>query len=819
VSDRAVTADASRELATQVQLRTLARGSALNLVGFVAAGVLAFVLAIIVTRSLGAHGAGVFFAAIAVFTILANVTELGADTGVVRFVSQARERGRAGAIRELVLVSIVPAAAAATLAAIAVAVWARPLADLFSAKDPVEVEGILRLLALFLPLSAVTTVALAATRGFGTMRPFVAIEGIGKPAAKPFLVLLLAAGGLGTAEAALGWGLPEAVGCAASLVVLVRLVSSAGAEQTGGIGPVFKEFWAFSAPRGVAAAFQITIVWLDLLILGHYRSLEEVGVYAAASRAVTVGTFALQAMRLAIAPQIAGLLARDDRDGAQRVYQTATWWLMAASWPLFIMFAIFGPTLLGVFGAGFSGGQRALLILSLAMLVNLGTGNVTVVLLMGGKSSWNLLNTAIALALNIGLNVALIPRFGMDGAAVAWAVSIVADNVLALIQVRRFLGLRPFGEGYVPAALVPIACVGGIGLLVRALVGSTPLALVVFLLTATPVYVAALWRYRTRIRLDQLVASFRSDGPGRPGGPPGVTAGTSVSRGPVRRAVRSGARAWGMLTADLRPPPEFMVIGTKRGGTTSLGAYLYAHPRVTPLVPPRLAPKGSRYFDEFYGRGDRWYRSHFATVLTRGPVRAPRKLAGESVANYLFHPLAAERAARSAPDARIIALVRDPVDRAWSHWAERRRRGVEQLSFEDALDAEEERLSGEFDRINADPRYVSVAAENFAYRAQGCYADLLQRWFERFDRDRVLVLVAEELFADPAEIYGRVLEFLELPSFDLGSYRPFSRSDVGGLMDPSTRSALEAFYAPHDRQLEVLLGRNLPWSSLHVAGR
>lgn len=819
MSDGVVTADAPAARA-DVQVRALARGSALNLVGFIAAGVLAFVLAIVVTRSIGAHGAGVFFAAIAVFTILTNVTELGADTGVVRFVSQARERGRPGAIRGLVLVSIVPAAAAATLAAIAVAVWARPLADLFSAKDPDEVQRILRLLALFLPLSTVTTVALAATRGFGTMRPFVAIEGIGKPAAKPLLVLILAAGGLGTAELALGWGIPEAIGCAAALVVLGRLLLTVtGGEPGGAVGPVFKEFWAFSAPRGVAAAFQITIVWLDLLILGHYRSLEEVGIYAAASRAVIVGTFALQAMRLAIAPQIAGLLARDDRGGAQRVYQTATWWLMVASWPLFLTFAIFGPTLLGVFGAGFSGGERALLILSLAMLVNLGTGNVTVVLLMGGKSSWNLLNTAIALALNLGLNVALIPRFGMEGAAVAWAVSIVVDNVLALVQVRRFLGLRPFGDGYVPAALAPIVCVGGVGLGVRALLGSTPLGLAVFLLTATPVYVAALWRYRTRLRLDELVGSFRSAGPSRPGGPPGVTGGPRVSRGPARRAARSGIRAWGILTADLRPPPDFMVIGTKRGGTTSLGAYLYAHPGVAPLAPRGLAPKGSRYFDEFYARGDRWYRSHFATVLSRGPVHAPRKLAGESVANYLFHPLAAERASRSAPDARIIALLRDPVDRAWSHWAERRRRGIEELSFEDALDAEQERLAGEFERIQTDPRYVSVAAENFAYRAQGCYADLLQRWFDQFDRDRVLVLVAEELFADPGQIYGRVLEFLELSPFDLGNYRPFNRSDTDGLMDLSTRSALEAFYAPHDRRLEILLGRNLPWSSLHVAGR
>src|SRR5204862_7006592 len=94
-----------------------------------------------------------------------------------------------------------------------------------------------------------------------------------------------------------------------------------------------------------------------------------------------------------------------------------------------------------------------------------------------------------------------------------------------------------------------------------------------------------LWRYRRSMRLDELSEAFRSAGPPRTGGPPGVTAGPRVSRGPARRAARAAVRGWGMLTADLRPAPDFIVIGTTRGGTTSLGAYLYAHPRVTPLVP------------------------------------------------------------------------------------------------------------------------------------------------------------------------------------------------------------------------------------------
>ena len=293
--------------------------------------------------------------------------------------------------------------AVATLAGIATVIWAEPIAEVLSRSDPEDVATYLRIFGPFIPLATAATIALAGTRGFGTMRPFVAIQSIATPALKPVLILLAAIGGLTVTGLALGWVLPEAFACAAALVVLgasdPREPGAATEPATASIGALAREFWAFSAPRGVAAAFQITIIWFDLLLLSHLRDASEVGIYGAASRAVTIGTFALQAIRLAIAPQISRLLARGDRDQAQTVYQTATWWLIVVSWPLFLTLAIFGPALLGVFGPGFDQGATALAILSCAMLVNLGTGNVTVVLLMGGKSSWNLLNTAVALVL------------------------------------------------------------------------------------------------------------------------------------------------------------------------------------------------------------------------------------------------------------------------------------------------------------------------------------------------------------------------------------------------------------------------------------
>lgn len=808
-----VAAPSTREPAPE--LRRLARGGTLNLVGFVLSGVFAFLLAIVVTRLVGARGAGIFFAAVAVFTILSNITELGADTGIVRYIARLREQGRQRELPSLMRIALVPAAILSTLAGLATVVWAVPIADVFSRSNPAEVATYLRIFGWIVPLTTISTIALAGTRGFGSMRAFVGIDSVAVPILKPMLILFAAIGGLTATGLALGWAIPEALACVVSVMVLWQMVRRA--KPRDGVAPadegsLASAFWRFSAPRGVAAAFQITIIWFDLLLLSHFRDAADVGIYGAASRAITFGTFALQAIRLAIAPQISRLLARGDTTGAQTVYQTATWWLIVVSWPVFLVFAVFGPLLLGVFGHGFGRGATALAILSLAMLVNLGTGNVTVVLLMGGKSSWNLVNTAIALALNVGLNLVLIPRLGIAGAAIAWAVSIIVDNVLALIEVWLFLGMRPFGRGYLPAAGAALVCIGGVGLLARALLGADAAGFVVFVVVAAPLYAWAVWRRREVLRLGDLIGAFGSDR-SRPGQGAGWSDGARTGGGTggrgsagrfARRAARSLIRGWCVLTAPLRRPPDVIVIGTKRGGTTSLAAYLYAHPKVMAPVPARIAPKGVRAFDEHPDKGPLWYRSHFPTFLARGSARNPRAYAAESTANYFFHAEQAARAASFAPNARAIVLLRDPVARAWSHWRERTRRGSETLSFEDALAAETDRLE----------RLPQRERANIAYRAQGRYADLLPAWRDAFG-DRLLVVFAEELYADPSGTYARVLAFAGLPPHELTRYDAWNYQPSSQRMRDDTHASLRAFYEDSDDSLAKMLGRQLPWRVAH----
>ncbi|MGH2684981.1 MAG: MATE family efflux transporter, partial [Actinomycetota bacterium] len=410
-------------------LHTLASGGVLNVAGSVANFLLQFLLVIVVTRVLRAEGAGLFFEAVAVFSILASAAQLGADTGLVRTISRFQVLGRTDDLRSILYVAIAPVLVVGSLYAVAVYVLAPQLADLLMHEADLS-DGVasLRLLAPFLPLAAATTVALSGARGFGTMLPYVAVEYVAKPMLRPLLVLVAVALGFRSRGVVLSWAIPVAIGFPVALWAVLRLLRRSqraerppATEPPRPLGAIVREFWAFAAPRGLATLFQITIIWLSTLMVGALAGVREAGIYAAASRFALVGLFALEAVRLAIAPQLSALLAAHDRDRAEHLYQVGTWWIMIPSWPLYLSLAVFSPLLLQIFGPEFVVAQTALMIASLAMLVSMGTGNVTVILLMGGKSWWNLLNVLGALTLNVLLNLYLIPRYGIAGAALAWA--------------------------------------------------------------------------------------------------------------------------------------------------------------------------------------------------------------------------------------------------------------------------------------------------------------------------------------------------------------------------------------------------------------
>jgi O-antigen/teichoic acid export membrane protein len=210
-----------------------------------------------------------------------------------------------------------------------------------------------------------------------------------------------------------------------------------------------------------------------------------------------------------VGPQLAGMIARKDFDRARNVYQTATLWLSVLSFPMYIAIAVYATLLMRIFGPGFSAGATALQILSIAMLLNMATGAVRSALFMGGKSSWILWDNTAALVSNIVLNVILIPEFGINGAAVAWAVSIAIGNLLPLYQVKGLWGLQPVGAGYLRAIAASVLCFGVLGLLFRALLGDSIPAFIAYAVVSSAIYCAWAWRSRRLLQIDAFGEALR----------------------------------------------------------------------------------------------------------------------------------------------------------------------------------------------------------------------------------------------------------------------------------------------------------------------
>lgn len=503
----------------------VARGSLVNVLAMAAGAVLGFGLTVLASRWLQPRQAGEFFELVAVFTILSNTLGLGADTGLTRWIARARAVGGLNEVWRVVLIALGPVLVFSL--AVGAGVWlaAPELAHLLMrALPPGQGTSDIRIVAPLIPLGALSTCLIAASRGFGRMWPYLAIEGVGKPVVRIVLVVLALAGGWGLRGALAGWSLPVAGGMIASWLIFGWMVrtdvpaaaSPFGAGVLSGLG---RPFWRFTAPRGLATVFQVTALWIGVLLVGALLSSYDAGLYSAVSRLAMIGTLALEATRLAIAPELSGLLARREYRRAGAVYQSATGWLMLASWPLYLMFAIFPAVALSIFGHKYLAGASSLVILAAAMLVNTGTGNVTVVLLMGGKSYLNVVNTLAALAVNVGLNLILLPRLGLAGAAIAWAASIVVDNLAAVAEVWYLMGIRPVGPTYGRVILTAGASFGLTGAAARLLLGQTLLAVAATLAAGGLMFVAGLYAQRVPLQLSGLITAMRNrSAPAKPTG-------------------------------------------------------------------------------------------------------------------------------------------------------------------------------------------------------------------------------------------------------------------------------------------------------------
>jgi len=278
----------------------------------------------------------------------------------------------------------------------------------------------------------------------------------------------------------------------------------------------------------------------------------------------------------------------------------------------------------------------------------------------------------------------------------------------------------------------------------------------------------------------------------------------------LRRVTRESMVRALQPTHRLRMLPGFLIVGAQRCGTTSLFYVLSRHPAVFTPIGNR---KELHFFDDEYDRGLGWYQSQFpirarARITARDTHVEPAAFEGSP--NYMFHPQVPARIHRHLPGVRLLVLVRDPVERAYSQHAHQVGRGMETEPFERALELEDARIDGEAGRLAADPAHESRAYWLYAYRTRGHYADQLEHLERVFGREQIHVIDSGDFFADPGPDYDRVLEFLSLPHLGQPAFTPRNVRPRAP-MPESVRLALEEHFRPHDERLAAWLGRVPSW--------
>jgi hypothetical protein len=260
------------------------------------------------------------------------------------------------------------------------------------------------------------------------------------------------------------------------------------------------------------------------------------------------------------------------------------------------------------------------------------------------------------------------------------------------------------------------------------------------------------------------------------------------------------------LQARQRMLPSFLLIGAQKAGTSSLFSYLVDHPDVR--GPYR---KEVHYFDNGFHRGERWYRAFFP--LAPGTGNGRQVLTGEATPYYLFHPHVPARAHALLPDAKLVVLLRNPVDRAYSQYEHSRRAGLETRGFEEAVEHEFRELPAEEERMSENPGYRSEFHQHRAYVARGRYVEQLERWSRFYPRERMLLMRAEDLFSDPRAVYERTLRFLGLAEYSLAAFDARNQHPYSSRLLPQTRAWLEDHYRPWNERLSEWTGREIQWGS------
>jgi O-antigen/teichoic acid export membrane protein len=448
-----------REQALDRETLTIARGAGVVFIGTLLGSVLRYVFQIIIARMLGAQSFGVFSLGFTIFRWISIIAEIGLLSGVVRYVALFRA-GRDGArVKGTILLALRLVFLSSSGLGLLLFFLAGPVArGIFH--EP-ELAGVLRWFALAVPFTTPATVMLFSIQAFKIMEYTILVKEILSPLGRLLLLLplFLLGGKLYGAVATYPFVAILATGLAYRFLTRTFAPLSDRALR-----PIYesKEILTFSYPFLFAQVLTFANLWMDSTFLGYYWTSQEVGIYSAAQRTAFLSALIMLSFNAIFAPVISGLCAEERFDELGHHFRSITKWMFTVNLPICLAMLLFAEPLMGIFGSQFASGATSLKILSLGWLIMSATGPANRTIAMSGRSKLNLANILVAFALHVGLNLLLIPRHGLVGAAWATTISTSLGSVVTCLEVNLLLHifpyrldfLKPLVAGLVPAAVV-----------------------------------------------------------------------------------------------------------------------------------------------------------------------------------------------------------------------------------------------------------------------------------------------------------------------------------------------------------------------------
>lgn len=425
-------------------LTRIATGAEIGLVGGIAGYGLNYAFMLLAARTLGADTYGLFVLGLTIAQVSSLVALIGLDQTAVRYgalyLAQEDEARTKGTILFAVLASLVSSIV------FALAAWS--LADLMAVDlfGKPDLAPVLRLLSISIPAFSLSAAALAATQAFKTMRYTVCVNSVFRPGMQILMTLALFLAGWRLRGVVVGYLLSSLGSAALALFFLNHLFPLRGQSTR----PVFeiRALLGFAAPALPLVILNRAMGQLEPLILGYFLDAGAVGVYSVSLKLTFVGSIILVAFNRIFAPHVSAIFSQGKLTELSRLFQTITKWAFAMCLPVFLGLIIFAKPIIGIFGHEFQVGASSLVVLSLAQLVNVGVGSVGVLLIMSGKPIVELLNGVFFVALNVALDIALIPQYGILGAAIANGFTIALLNITRLVEVFVLLRLQPYNRTY-----------------------------------------------------------------------------------------------------------------------------------------------------------------------------------------------------------------------------------------------------------------------------------------------------------------------------------------------------------------------------------